>query len=437
MQDRGAAKQPDVHARARSRAAQRKLDPPDIIAAKLPPDKPNLQFAPETIPQGKLTLLMQPQPLAEVHPFAPTLRKWQQGIPVDCGLDWDQSVIEAAVERGPHPTAQTSKSITLFAEDIKYQIKASFCRVFPWEELKRCLPANLKISPVAVVPQVRRRGQIILDLLFPVYQSINGVVTVMQESVNDSTVLNAPSEAVKEIGKVFLRLLQYMHDTPEGLHILFSKLDISNRFWCLVVQEADSYNFGYVLPQHDGEPLQIVVPSAVQMGWVESPPLFCAVTKSARDITQHLIDNRVCLPTHPLEDKISIEKVPMCTRTAMPTKLLQVYVNDFCNAATQLLDGSHIPMIIWASIHGVHAIFLEPAVTGHQNGKDPLSNKKLKQGDGNFASTKDMIGFMFNGIRRTIQLPPLKATAYICDTHRILHQKSVPLKALQTLVGKL
>jgi hypothetical protein len=59
--------------------------------------------------------------------------------------------------------------------------------------------------------------------LFPVYQKINGVVTVMQESVNESTVLKAPSEVVKEIGKLFPRLLQYMRNTPEGLHILFSK----------------------------------------------------------------------------------------------------------------------------------------------------------------------------------------------------------------------
>jgi hypothetical protein len=338
MEDRGAAEQPDMHTRARNWAAQRKPDPPDIVATKLPPDKPNLRFAPETIPQGKLTLLMQPQHLTEVHPFVPTLLKWQQGIPINCGSDWDWSVIEAAVERGPHPTARTPELIALFAEDIKYQIKAGFCWVFPWEELKHCLPENLKISPVAVVPQVGRRGQIILNLLFLVYQSINRVVTVMQESVNDSTVLNAPSEAVKEIGKVFPRLLQYMRNTPEGLHILFSKLDISDGFWHLMVQEADSNNFGYVLPQHDGEPIQIVVPSAVQMGWVESPPLFCAVTKSARDITQHLIDNRVCLPAHPLEDKISIKKVPMCARMATPTKLLQVYMDNFCNAATQSLD---------------------------------------------------------------------------------------------------
>ncbi len=73
----------NVHARASNRRVKQKHDPLDIVAAELPPDKPNLRFAPETIPQGELTLLMQPQPLAEVHPFAPTLWKWQQGIPVD------------------------------------------------------------------------------------------------------------------------------------------------------------------------------------------------------------------------------------------------------------------------------------------------------------------------------------------------------------------
>jgi hypothetical protein len=136
----------NVHARASNRRAKRKLDPPDIVAAELPPDKPNLRFASETIPQGELTSLMQPQPLAEVHPFVPTLQKWQQGIPVDCGPDWAWSVIKAVEERKPHPMACTPDLIALFTEDIKYQIKASFCWVFLWEDLKQHLPANFKIQ---------------------------------------------------------------------------------------------------------------------------------------------------------------------------------------------------------------------------------------------------------------------------------------------------
>ncbi len=40
-------------------------------------------------------------------------------------------------------------------------------------------------------------------------------------------------------------------------------------------------------------------------------------------------------------------------------------------------------------------------------------------------------------IKRTVRLPPAKAATYIKETHRILRRKSVPLKALQALVGKL
>jgi hypothetical protein len=140
-----------------------------------------------------------------------------------------------------------------------------------------------------------------LDLLFPVYQDVNGVVTAVQASVNDTTLLTAPAIPVKEIGKVLLRLLHYMRGTPMGLHILFSKLDISDGFWRLIVREADSFNFAYVLPQEAGEPSRIVVLAAVQMGWVESPSHFCTVTESARDLTQLLLTMWCPSPMNPLK----------------------------------------------------------------------------------------------------------------------------------------
>jgi hypothetical protein len=380
---------------------------------------------------------MQPQPLAGVHPFTPILHEWREGIDVDCGPDWSWSAIEAAIARGPHPTACTPAAVAVFQDDIAYQVEAGFCKVLLWEDIKRLRPPNLKISPVALVPQVGRRGRIILDLSFPVYQEVNGIVTVTQESVNSTTVLSAPSIPVKEIGKVLPRLLQYMRDTPPGLHILFCKLDISDGFWRLVVREKDAFNFAYVLPQVAGEPCRIVVPAAVQMGWVESPSLFCTVTESARDLTQHLVDANVTLPWDEAEDSMQIADVPLRARTDAPTKLLQVYVDDFCHAATQSSDGSHIPTIRRAAIHGIHAFFPPPALTHHVNGKEPISRKKLAQGDGNFDTRKDMIGFIFDGIKRTVRLPATKAIAYIKEAHKILRRKTVPLKALQMLVGKL
>ncbi len=133
---------------------------------------------------------------------------------------------------------------------------------------------------------------------------------------------------------------------------------------------------------------------------------------------------------------MNIDDVPLRGCAAIPTKLLQVYVDDFCYAATQSKDGLHIPTIRRAAIHGIEAVFPPPAVTKHQDGKDLISRKKLLQGDGHFESKKDMIGFSFNGVKRTVHLPPAQASAYLKEIHRILRRKSVPLKTLQGVVGK-
>jgi hypothetical protein len=121
---------------------------------------------------------MQPQPLADIHPFTPVMQEWRDGIAVDCGPDWSWEVIKAVIERGPHPTARTHNAIALFKEDIEYQANAGFSKVMLWDDVKRLRPRNLKISTVALIPQVGPRGRIILNLSSPVYQDVHRVVTV-------------------------------------------------------------------------------------------------------------------------------------------------------------------------------------------------------------------------------------------------------------------
>jgi hypothetical protein len=134
---------------------------------------------------------------------------------------------------------------------------------------------------------------------------------------------------------------------------------------------------------------------------------------------------------------MKIQAVPTLAWAVVPTKLLQVYANDFCFAMTQSSDETHIPIIRQAAVHGIHSFFPQPKVTSHQNGKESISCKKLDLGNWNCTSKKDMIGFTFNGIKRTIHLPPAKAAAFIKATHCLLRHTSAPLKTLQTLVGKL
>ena len=69
----------------------------------------------------------------------------------------------------------------------------------------------------------------------------------------------------------------------------------------MVVGGGSCYNFAYVLPGPPGAPTQLVIPSALQMGWNESPAYFCAATETTRDISQAWIDQDTALPPHPME----------------------------------------------------------------------------------------------------------------------------------------
>jgi hypothetical protein len=111
---------------------------------------------------------MSPSACVSFHPFAKTLHEWETGVPVDCGKPWEWETIVAAVTQGPHKSATSAESIALVKEDVAYQVKMGYAEVISWKELQRLRPENLKISPLAVVPQRNRRGRMILDLSFPV-----------------------------------------------------------------------------------------------------------------------------------------------------------------------------------------------------------------------------------------------------------------------------
>jgi hypothetical protein len=50
-----------------------------------------------------------------------------------------------------------------------------------------------------------------------------------------------------------------------------AKWDTKDGFWRLKCEEGEQWNFSYVLPQPEGCPFKLVIPTSLQMGWVESP----------------------------------------------------------------------------------------------------------------------------------------------------------------------
>jgi hypothetical protein len=383
--------------------------------------------------------LLQPQVPYERHPFMRTLHKWAtHGCPVDCGRPWPIEVTEQAVLRGPHPSAMTAESLELFEEDIAYQVKAGFCEIMPWEQLKRLRPNSLKISPVAVVPQRNRRGRIILDLSFPVYPtgSKRHRSEPLQQSVNDSTAKQAPREPVEELGNVIWRILDIM-DKCEEDDLQFQKIDLSDGFWRMIVAEEEKWNFCYVLPSALGSEIRIVVPSALQMGWTESPGYFAAATETIRDVIAGDLEIQRDFAPHK-DEHFTIPATPP-KPSAGPDEFVGnfVYVDDFINVATESAQGGNLLAISRASLHAIHEVFPPPAVTGHEGGKDPISLKKLQKGDARWSPTKEILGFLFDGHGKTVQLPEDKSAEILVEIKRILKKKTVPFKRFQILLGKL
>jgi hypothetical protein len=91
-----------------------------------------------------------------------------------------------------------------------------------------------------------------------------------------------------------------MQEVPPEEHILFSKIDLADGYWQMIVEKKSRWNFAYVLPAgRPGRPLRLVIPKALQMGWNESPAYFCAATETTRDIAQTWIDEEK--PVHVME----------------------------------------------------------------------------------------------------------------------------------------
>jgi hypothetical protein len=78
--------------------------------------------------------------------------------------------------------------------------------------------------------------------------------------VNTTTLGQSPAYPVKELGpRVLPWLFNFMASVPEEGTIIFAKIDLSDGFWRMLVAETDKWNFAYVLPQVDGQPLQLVI----------------------------------------------------------------------------------------------------------------------------------------------------------------------------------
>ncbi len=82
-----------------------------------------------------------------------------------------------------------------------------------------------------------------------------------------------------------------------------AKWDIKDGFWQLDCAAGQEWNFAYVLTQPPGEKIKLVIPTSLQVGWIESPLYFCTASEMARDVGVAYMETLIALlPPHKLLD---------------------------------------------------------------------------------------------------------------------------------------
>ena len=235
---------------------------------------------------------------------------------------------------------------------------------------------------------------------------------------------------------------QYGQGIRQTHPFVFSKCNIKDGFWRMVASALDAWNFVYALPRVDSQQsideTILVVPHALQMGWAESPPFFCAAaTETARDVIEQFYKQYHNIPAHPLEKHLLDNETEQRTEIfpQHPTTCIEVYVDDFIVATNNTL-ANHLQHLARAILHGIHSVFPPPSVTGHTV-EDPIAMKKLLQLEGLFQHKKEILGWEFDGKNYTIALPTKKCQRINDLINETIKHKTANKKQLQKVQGKL
>ena len=401
--------------------------------------------------------LMFPGRVAQAHPMGPTLQQYgTTGCPAEIAENWTLEQLDQAVAYSAHPSASTPEAATALRDETLEKVHQGLSKLVSWKQLRQQIVEGLKphtkVSPIAAIPHKSRLFRMILDLSKKGQRRRGQLPT---KSVNELTNEDAaPRQSMDQLGNTLGRIIfAIATQSPEDGPLLFAKLDIKDGFWRMCVPEADEEQFCYVLPpspDDDPDDIMIVVPAALQMGWTSSPAFFCAATETGRDVAEFL-RTLTRLPTHPLEhhmvdpiDPELLQNFPFPTASTPEERqhlqagifhLFECFVDDYIGVL-QSTDPDALRHHSRALLHAIHQIFPPKVATGH-DGENPISYKKLVlDGEGIWAVRKEILGWIFDGLNRTMELPPKKVKSLQETLRAILRKGHCELKAFESLIGK-
>ena len=139
------------------------------------------------------------------------------------------------------------------------------------------------------------------------------------------------------------------------------------------------------------------------------------------------------LPPHEFEHHTMQKIDPLSTTVDNEglVTLLEVYVDDFI-AMSNNTSQAHLLQVSCAMLHGIHAMFPPPEVTGH-NGFDPVALSKQDKGKGTWEHIKEVLGCIMDCQKGKIQLPIKKMHGHLYDNAQITEKRRVTLNESRNL----
>jgi hypothetical protein len=182
---------------------------------------------------------------------------------------------------------------------------------------------------------------------------------------------STPKGVIVQIRESLLHLILAFSEAKEDANFFMAKWDIQDGFWRLDCEHGEEWNFAYVLPQEEGKPIQLVVPSLLQMGWVESPPYFCAATETVWDVANEYIETPVNMLRPHKFHKYVVGDVEYETLPESHNGdngflyMVEVYVDDFMSLIILVSQErlQHVAVAIMTGIHDGSPRMLTIAMT--------------------------------------------------------------------------
>ena len=376
------------------------------------------------------------------HPARRLLKEYKhRGVPVKLTTPpWTESQVRTAVKRGPHKSC--ADHIEFLEEEFVDMIRKGQWIVLPLS-VALTLP-GLRASPPGVVPQRDRRPRWIGDYTW--------------SRVNQETLpLFAPESM--QFGHALDRLLrEILLANPAHGHVYLAKADMSDGFYRVALNPQDAPKLGLVFPTRPGKEPLVAIPLVAPMGWRNSPPVFSTATETIADLANtRLQDPTYTPPPHPLDDLaeevapttagdpapvtstpvavgVPVDRDPSLPTDTKPLQYNDIFVDDFISLAQK----PFLRRVRRALLQAVDHVFRPLDGQDDPMRREPVSLKKLRQGDCSWATCKVILGWIVDTVNLTLRLPPHRLDR-LCEILNSIprRQKRTSVKKWHTVLGEL